>query len=39
MTDAVVGAGVKVGAENELAGGIRVWPGTDLPDKGITFSN
>ncbi len=35
--DAVVGAGVRVGASNELRSGIRLWPGLDVPDRGITF--
>jgi mannose-1-phosphate guanylyltransferase len=38
VADAVVGSGVKVGQENELGGGIRLWPGIEVPDKGITFS-
>jgi mannose-1-phosphate guanylyltransferase len=38
VADAVVGAGVRVGQDNELGGGIRLWPGIEVPDKGITFS-
>jgi mannose-1-phosphate guanylyltransferase len=38
VADAVVGPGVKVGQDNELGGGIRLWPGVEVPDKGITFS-
>jgi mannose-1-phosphate guanylyltransferase len=38
VTDAVVGNDVKVGQDNELSGGIRLWPGIEVPDKGITFS-
>jgi mannose-1-phosphate guanylyltransferase len=39
VADAVVGARVKVGASNELKSGIRVWPGVDIPDRGITFTS
>ena len=35
---AIVGAGVHVGADNELAHGLRLWPGLDVPDRGITFT-
>lgn len=38
MWDAVVGAGVKIGADNELREGIRLWPGLEVPDRGITFT-
>jgi mannose-1-phosphate guanylyltransferase len=37
VDDAVVGAGVRIGASNELRRGIRLWPGVELPDRGITF--
>ncbi|MGH2759520.1 MAG: sugar phosphate nucleotidyltransferase [Actinomycetota bacterium] len=37
VDDAVVGAGVRIGASNELRRGIRLWPGVDVPDRGITF--
>jgi mannose-1-phosphate guanylyltransferase len=37
VVDAVVGADVRVGADNELRGGVRLWPGLDVPDAGITF--
>ena len=36
--DAVLAAGVDVGANNELREGIRLWPGVEIPDSGITFS-
>lgn len=36
---AIVGSGVHIGASNELRSGIRVWPGVDIPDRGITFSS
>jgi mannose-1-phosphate guanylyltransferase len=38
LSGAVVGAGVRVGADNELREGIRLWPGIDVPDRGITFT-
>jgi mannose-1-phosphate guanylyltransferase len=36
--DAVIAAKVHIGADNELREGIRLWPGIDVPDRGITFS-
>ncbi len=36
---AIIGSGVRIGASNELRSGIRVWPGVDVPDRGITFSS
>jgi mannose-1-phosphate guanylyltransferase len=38
MDAAVVGSGVQIGADNELRGGMRLWPGIDVPDRGITFT-
>jgi mannose-1-phosphate guanylyltransferase len=38
VSDAVIGKGVTVGADNELGGGIRLWPGLEVPDRSITFS-
>lgn len=38
LVGAVVGAGVVIGADNELRDGIRLWPGVEVPDRGITFS-
>jgi mannose-1-phosphate guanylyltransferase len=38
LTGAVVGARVTVGADNELRDGIRLWPGLDTGDRGITFT-
>lgn len=38
VMDAVIGHDVRIGADNELSGGIRLWPGVDVPDKGITFT-
>lgn len=35
---AVIGAGVDIGANNELRDGIRLWPGVEIPDSGITFT-
>jgi mannose-1-phosphate guanylyltransferase len=34
---AVLGEGVTVGARNVLSNGMRVFPGTDLPDGAVTF--
>jgi mannose-1-phosphate guanylyltransferase len=34
----VIGRGVRVGADNELRDGIRLWPGIEVPDRSITFS-
>ncbi len=39
MTDVVVGAGVKIGADNELRDRMRLWPGLEVPDRGITYSS
>lgn len=39
VSDAVVGARVHIGASNELRSGIRVWPGVDIPDRGVTFTS
>ncbi len=36
--DSVVGSGVHIGADNELRDGIRLWPGVEVPDRGITFT-
>jgi mannose-1-phosphate guanylyltransferase len=38
ITGAVLGARVVVGADNELREGIRLWPGLDTGDRGITFT-
>lgn len=38
ITDCVIGEGATVGARCELMGGMRVWPGVDIPDTGIRFS-
>ncbi len=38
LIGAVVGARVTVGADNELRDGIRLWPGLDTGDRGITFT-
>jgi mannose-1-phosphate guanylyltransferase len=34
---AVLGAGVRLGAENTLRAGARIFPGVELPERGITF--
>jgi mannose-1-phosphate guanylyltransferase len=39
VTDGVIGSRVRVGASNELRAGIRLWPGVDIPDRGITFTS
>jgi mannose-1-phosphate guanylyltransferase len=38
LEDAVIGDGVRIGARNELRGGIRIWPGVELPDVAVRFS-
>jgi mannose-1-phosphate guanylyltransferase len=38
VTGAVLGARVSVGADNELRDGVRLWPGLDTGDRGITFT-
>jgi mannose-1-phosphate guanylyltransferase len=38
LTGAVLGARVTVGADNELRDGIRLWPGLETGDRGITFT-
>jgi mannose-1-phosphate guanylyltransferase len=39
VDDAVIGDEAVIGAGNELARGIRVWPGTTLPPVSIRFSS
>jgi mannose-1-phosphate guanylyltransferase len=38
VDDAVVGPDVVVGESNELRNGVRLWPGLEVPDGGLTFS-
>jgi mannose-1-phosphate guanylyltransferase len=38
LTDAVIGDGARIGANNELADGIRIWPDAAIPDAAIRFS-
>jgi len=38
LSGAVLGARVIVGADNELRDGVRLWPGLDIGDRGITFT-
>lgn len=38
ISNAIIGEGATVGARCELQGGIRVWPGVNIPDAGIRFS-
>ena len=35
----VIGEGAQIGARCELAPGMRVWPGVDIPDTGLRFSS
>jgi mannose-1-phosphate guanylyltransferase len=35
--EAVLGAGVRVGARNALSAGIRIFPGVELPDAAVAF--
>jgi mannose-1-phosphate guanylyltransferase len=35
--EAVLGAGVRVGAHNALTAGIRIFPGVELPDAAVAF--
>ncbi|MEU9360614.1 NDP-sugar synthase [Streptomyces sp. NPDC048301] len=39
LTGAVIGDGARVGADNELRDGIRVWCGAVLPDASVRFSS
>lgn len=38
LKDCVIGEGARIGARCELEGGMRVWPGVDIPDSGVRFS-
>ena len=38
LDGAVIGDGARIGTGNELCGGLRVWPGTDLGPTSIRFS-
>ncbi|WP_394282159.1 sugar phosphate nucleotidyltransferase [Corynebacterium sp.] len=38
ITDCVIGEGASIGARCELLGGMRVWPGVEIPDSGVRFS-
>ncbi|MDR1998899.1 MAG: NDP-sugar synthase [Frankiaceae bacterium] len=38
IEDAVIGDGAVIGARNELLAGIRIWPGTRIPDVSLRFS-
>jgi mannose-1-phosphate guanylyltransferase len=35
----VIGSGVHIGADNELRDGLRLWPGLDVPDRGLTYGS
>ncbi|MFI7896425.1 sugar phosphate nucleotidyltransferase [Streptomyces sp. CACIS-1.16CA] len=39
LAAAVVGDGARVGADNELRDGIRIWCGSTLPDASVRFSS
>ncbi|MGW3468632.1 sugar phosphate nucleotidyltransferase [Saccharopolyspora sp. NPDC000995] len=38
LRDAIVGDDARIGADCELLNGVRVWPGVELPDRGVRFS-
>lgn len=38
ISNCIIGDGATVGARCELRGGMRVWPGVEIPDAGIRFS-
>lgn len=38
VSEAVIGEGARIGANNELAGGIRIWTDAVIPDAVIRFS-
>lgn len=38
IQDCVIGEGASIGARCELEGGMRVWPGVNIPDSGVRFS-
>ncbi|AGF71743.1 sugar phosphate nucleotidyltransferase [Corynebacterium halotolerans] len=39
ITGCVIGEGAHIGARCELQGGLRVWPGVNIPDNGVRFSS
>jgi mannose-1-phosphate guanylyltransferase len=39
LDDAVIGDGAVVGSGNELLGGLRLWPGVELPATSVRFSH
>ncbi|WP_257160161.1 NDP-sugar synthase [Corynebacterium cystitidis] len=39
IADCVIGEGASIGARCELLGGMRVWPGVEIPDSGVRFSS
>ena len=39
VEDAVIGDGAVVGSGNELLGGLRLWPGIELPPTAVRFSH
>ncbi|AIT60437.1 sugar phosphate nucleotidyltransferase [Corynebacterium doosanense] len=38
IADCVIGEGASIGARCELMGGMRIWPGVQIPDTGVRFS-
>jgi mannose-1-phosphate guanylyltransferase len=38
LLDAVIGDRAVIGADCELLGGVRIWPGVELPAGGVRFS-
>jgi mannose-1-phosphate guanylyltransferase len=39
VDDVALGDGADAGAGNELARGLRLWPGVRLPDRSVRFSS
>lgn len=39
VREAVIGDGAVVGPGNELQGGVRVWPGVELPERAVRYSS
>jgi mannose-1-phosphate guanylyltransferase len=39
LEEAVIGDGAVVGSGNELLGGLRLWPGVELPSTAVRFSH
>ena len=39
ISGCIIGDGARIGARCELRNGLRLWPGVEIPDKGIRFSS